>query len=382
MLKNITILLLGLGIGGAVYFASQGGQINLPERFNLNLPRASQNNNSVTETKTIYKEESDVVTVVRKANTSVVSIAVKQQSNPFNRRNPFNNSPLLEDDGSSDSRETGIGTGFVLTKDGIVMTNRHVVDADAQYVVITNAGKKYDVTQVTKDPFNDLAILKVDANDLAPVELGDSEALEVGQSVVAMGNALGEFNNTVTVGIVSGLDRNIDAGDGRGNNEALQGVIQTDAAINPGNSGGPLLNLGGQVVGINTAVADGNFAQNIGFAIPINKAKAMIDEFVATGKISRPYMGVSYRMLTRQLAVYYDVPEGAYIFEAIQGGPAALAGIQEGDIITDIKGEKIDQTNDLAQVIRNLKIDEEVEVKYFRDGNANTVRVKVGQFSE
>lgn len=381
MLKNITILLLGLGIGGAVYFASQGGQIKLPEQFNISLPNASsQGRTSVTETKTIYKEQSDVVTVVRKANPSVVSIAVKQQFRPFGR-NPFG-FDQLPDSSESSSRETGIGTGFILTKDGIVMTNRHVVDNNGQYVVVTNDGKKYDVTQVTKDPFNDLAILRVNAADLTPVDIGDSDALEVGQSVVAMGNALGEFNNTVTVGIVSGLNRNIDAGDGRGNNETLQGVIQTDAAINPGNSGGPLLNLGGQVVGINTAVADGNFAQNIGFAIPINKAKAMIDEFVQTGKISRPYMGVSYRTLTRQLAVYYDVPEGAYIFEAIQGGPAANAGLQEGDIITEINGEKINQQNDLAQVIRKLRVDQEVEVKYFREGNANTTRVRVGQFSE
>ena len=384
MKKSIAILLLGLGIGGAIFFASQENNINsnLAERFRVILPKATQSNTSITETKTIYKEESNVVNVVRKANQSVVSIAIKREFRPFNRYNPFSFELLPQYKFENEDKETGIGTGFILTSDGIVLTNRHVVNAEAQYVVVTNTGEKYDVTQVTKDPFNDLALLKVNAKNLSPVDLGDSDALEVGQSVVAMGNALGEFNNTVTVGIVSGLGRNIKAGDGRGNQEALQGVIQTDAAINPGNSGGPLLNLGGQVVGINTAVADGSFAQNIGFAIPINKAKPIIDEYITTGKISRPYIGVSYRMLTRQLAVYYDVPEGAYIFDAIQGGPANIAGIQEGDIITEVNGEVINQTNDLAQAIRKLKVGDDIEIKYYREGNTNTIRLRVGQYSE
>lgn len=393
MIKNIIILALGLGIGGAVFYAAQGGNIDLSR---LNLPKApnltQQNPSSVTQTKTVYKEESNIVNVVRKTNNSVVSIAVKRTTRPFqNRDNPLFEDffgmqgpqmqrPPTEEGGTSN--EDGIGTGFVLTQDGIILTNKHVIDAAGQYVVITNDNKKYDVTNITKDPFNDVAIIRTNGTGLTPVELGDSDALEVGQSVIAMGNALGEFSNSVTVGIVSGLNRDIVAGDARGASESLSGVIQTDAAINPGSSGGPLLNLGGQVVGINTAVADGSFAQNIGFAIPINKAKPVIDEYLRTGNIARPYLGVQYRMLTRQLATYYEVPEGAYVFEAVSGSPAAQAGLIEGDIITEIDGKQLNANNDLSQVVRTLSIGQTVDIKYYRNGNAATTRITVGEFKE
>lgn len=383
--KNVAILTLGVGIGATIYFAAQGRDFtqNLRNGLQLNIP--SPQSTSITQTKTVYREQSEVINVVRGSGASVVSIAVKRQFRPFQNRNPFLEeyfgAPQPETD-SNGNTEDGIGTGFVLTADGVILTNRHVVDSNAQYVVITNNNQKYDVVSMIKDPFNDLAILKVNSTDLKPVTLGDSDSVEVGQTAVAMGNALGEFTNTVTVGIVSGLNRNITAGDSSGNREALQGLIQTDAAINPGNSGGPLLNLGGQVIGINTAVASGSYAQNIGFAIPINKAKPLIDEYIATGKISRPYLGVSYRMLTQQLAVYYDVPEGAYLFETLNGGPAANAGLREGDIITAINNQKLSAKNDLAQVIRTLRVGEEVEVKYYRDGNASSTRVTVGEFPE
>lgn len=369
--KNALILLVGVALGVGLFTASKFAD--------QSVKMLAPTTNNVGEI-TVVKEKSDVVDVVKKVGPSVVSIAIKRQG-----RTPFDTSPFQDFSQSpnqSTPAESGIGTGFIVGSNGVILTNRHVVDSSGQYVVITNDNKKYDVTKVTLDPSNDIAILKVDANGLQAIALGDSERLDVGQTVIAMGNALGEFKNTVTVGVVSGLDRDIETSDQLGRNtERLGSLIQTDAAINPGNSGGPLLNIAGQVIGVNTAVASG-VAQNIGFAIPINSVKPVIDEFLASGKISRPYLGVEYRMITKRLALINEIPEGAYIFTAVAGGPADQAGIRAEDIITEINGTKLTEENQLSDVVRNLKVGQQVEVKYFRDNQTQTVRVTIGEAGE
>lgn len=380
--RTIFLVIIGAGLGIGMFTIVKSSDLKIA---NIQLPFTQSNNaNSITETKTIVKEKSDVIDVVKKDGPSVVSIAVKRTT----RRNPFSQSPFgLFDQNlqpsSPNNTESGIGTGFIIGENGIILTNKHVVDGNEQYVVITNENEKYDVQKINKDPLNDLAILKIDATNLRAMELGDSSALEVGQTVIAMGNALGEFKNTVTVGVVSGLDRQIQAADQMGGNaEKLGNVIQTDAAINPGNSGGPLLNIGGQVIGINTAVAAGSIAQNIGFAIPINSAKPIINEFLSTGKISSPYIGVRYQMISKRMALLNELPEGAYIAEVVSGGPADKAGIKSEDIITEINGNKLSDTNQLTDIIRTLKVGQNVEVKYVREDKQQSAQITVGEASE
>jgi S1-C subfamily serine protease len=345
------VILLGILLVGSGWLSTASRQLNTW----VNGLRAS---NLTTLNQTVVNEESLVIDVAKKSKPSVVSIGASQNLSNFIN-------------GNNQSR--GIGTGFIIAANGLILTNKHVVsDNSIQYSVITNDGKKYDVKQVYRDPAHDLAIIKIDANGLTPLEQGDSSKLEVGQFVIAIGNALGEFSNTVTTGVVSGLGRGITAGDPFGGfQERLDDVIQTDAAINPGNSGGPLLNSAGQVVGINTAVS--SEAQNIGFAIPINVAKPVIEEFNRTGKIAGPpFLGVGYQVISQRAAILNSVPQGMYLTQIVNDSPAAKAGLQVGDIVTKIDGKKMDDNNDLAKVIQGKKIGDSVKIEYFRDGATKT----------
>jgi len=272
--------------------------------------------------------------------------------------------------------EQDIGSGFVVSEDGMIVTNKHVVsDTSASYRIFTKDNKLYEVEKIYRDPTNDLAILKVNVgNDkLQPVELGDSSGLKVGQFVIAIGTALGEFRNTVTTGVISGLGRGIMAGSPFQGTENLEDVIQTDAAINPGNSGGPLLNSLGQVIGVNVAVASG--AQNIGFALPINTVKETLNNFNATGQFSRPYLGVRFRMIDQKEAVAKDWVQGAGIVEVIAQSPAEKNGILPGDIITKIDGEKISSENDLAKIIAKKKVGDQLKVTVWRENKEQTINV-------
>jgi serine protease Do len=372
-MKKIGTLVLGALLGILLYVGVNRTNIKLPAFLNN-----SSNNTFQSGPQVIVQEKSNVIDVVKKVSPSVVSIAIKQSPRRIFDRSPFG----ADSSTGTPTRESGIGTGFIVSANGVIVTNKHVVDASGQYVVITNDNQKFDVKNVTIDPMNDVAIIKVDANGLTPVEIGDSSKLELGQTLIAIGNALGEFKNTVTVGVVSGLDRTITAGDQVGSNsEKLGNVIQTDAAINPGNSGGPLLNIGGQVIGINTAVASG-IAQNIGFAIPVNTVRPIINEYLATGKISRPYIGVRFQTITKRLAVLNEVPEGAFVSEAIQGGPAQKAGLQADDIITELNGTKLTEENQLTDVIRNFKVGQNIEIKYYREGAIKSAQITIGEAGE
>ena len=282
-----------------------------------------------------------------------------------------------------EGRVQDIGSGFVVSEDGLIVTNKHVVaDPDFKYKVITKDNKEYEAVSISRDPANDLAIVKIDASGLVPMELGDSENLKVGQFVIAIGTALGEFRHTVTTGVISGLGRGITAGSPlEGFVEELDNVIQTDAAINPGNSGGPLLNYSGQVIGVNVAVAQG--AQNIGFAIPVNTLKSALNQFSTDGGFpSKPLLGVQYQNITEQNAILNEVPQGAYVVDIVSGSAAEEAGIEVGDIIVEFDGKKIDEDVSLSDLITEKKVGDRVGIKLFRDNESIDLTVTLKTSSE
>ena len=318
----------------------------------------------------ITSEESVVIEIVEKISPSVVTVGVEQRIISFD---PFDFFARPQ----SRQEEQDIGSGFIVSKDGLIVTNKHVVSAPGKYKVITHDGKKYDVISIYRDPVNDIAIVKINpsaGSGLKPVEMGDSSKIKVGQLVVAVGTPLGEFRGSVTKGIVSGIGRGITTGSPFSSfAEKLDDVIQTDAAINPGNSGGPLVNSSGQVIGVNTAVASG--AENIGFALPINIIKDSLKNFNEKGQFNRPYLGIAYKILTRDIAILNDVPQGAYVQDVVNDSPAQKAGILEGDIIISINGNKIEGENsEVAKVIANQKVGDNIELSIWRDGKNLSVK--------
>jgi serine protease Do len=305
-------------------------------------------------------EQSATIDVVKKVSPSVVSITSEQSTLNF-----F----------GQIQKSKSAGTGFLVTADGLIMTNKHVVSAEGgTYSVFTSDGKEYKAEVKALDTSFDLAFLKIDGKGLTPVELGDSDKLQVGQNVIAIGNALGQYQNTVTTGVVSAVGRAIQAGDGTGVQETLENLIQTDAAINPGNSGGPLSNIDGQVIGINTAVDQSG--EGIGFAIPINLAKTALDSVLKTGKISRPYLGIRYMNITKEFATRNNlsVDHGALIYSSgsdlavLPNSPASKAGLKSGDIITKIDDMELVQGKSLINVLSNFKVGDKVTVYFIRDG--------------
>lgn len=316
--------------------------------------------------------------IVKKVGPSVVSINVTSE---VTQQSFF---------GPQTGEQQSAGTGFIISSDGTVVTNRHLIPSKSSKVsVVLSDGTTLDNVEVigrTNDGDSlDVAFLRIkDAKGkkLQPVTLGDSSKVQVGDSVVAIGNALGQFQNTVTSGIISGYGRTIEAGDDTGS-ETLQNLFQTDAAINQGNSGGPLVNVNGEVVGINTAIA-GSGAQNIGFAIPINDIQGLIKSVLNSGKLERPYLGVRYVSINDDYAYQYNLPvkRGAYLAPGrgavvIAGSPAEKAGLKEKDIITKIDGETIDENNSLTSLIGRHTVGDEVTLTVLRDGKEITVKAKL-----
>ncbi len=361
-------ILVGLGINTSNLSSQFQNQSNL-------LPHSAK--------QTVVYEQSVITKVVKDSLPSVVTVGINTtQTNPgsieFNPFNPF--SPFQQLPGQTQKIQQNIGSGFIVSSDGLIITNRHVVsDTNATYQIVTNDNKKYDVAKIYRDPLNDLAILKINASGLKPLPLGDSSNLELGQLVVAIGTPLGEFNNTVTSGIISGLGRGITAGSPfAGSVEKLNNVIQTDAAINPGNSGGPLLNSDGQAIGINTAIAQGG--QNIGFAIPINSVKTLLSNFQKTGNnFQQPFLGVRYKMIDQQLAIMNNVPQGAYVVSVVSESPANKAGIAQGDIITKFAGSSVQgNSQELAQLVLKQKVGWNVGATVWRNGKTLSLNVTIG----
>ncbi len=309
----------------------------------------------------VVVEQNYVINVVNKVKDSVVSIAVS--GSHFN-----------PDTGKIDNA-SNIGTGFVIDASGLILTNQHVVSAqDQTYVVITSDGKEHQVASIARDDVDDLAILKVNDSGLTPVTIGNSDNLQVGQFVIAIGTPLGEFPGSVTTGVVSGLNRSVTAGSSimGGTSKTYENVIQTDAAINPGNSGGPLLDAEGSVIGINFATTSG--ADNISFALPINRAKTKMSEYQQNGKFIIPYLGVDYQPISTTDALFSsNVVPGAYVLKVVQDSPAAKGGIQKDDIITEFDGEQVNGA--LSVLVQKHQVGDTVPLKVWRDGQ--TVELSV-----
>ncbi len=329
---------------GAI-FQRLGGLFNVEQTYN---------NTSALFTREVVQEESAVTSVVEKVSPSVVSIVVKTYD--------FD---IFE---GPSSRESGIGTGFIVESSGLIITNSHVVeDSEGEYSVVLKDGTTYDVEEIHLDEITDIAILEITARNLPIVEFGDSDNLKVGQRAIAIGNALGKFQNTVTVGVVSGISRQIVASGGFGlPSKVYESVIQTDAALNPGNSGGPLLNSAGQVIGVNVATTAG--ADNISFAIPVNSVKPILEGFLKEGRIVRPYLGVYYSMITEEIARIRSLPVGAYISRVVPESPAQDAGLKRGDIIIKIQDRQLNGEQSLATALAKFKVGDKIELEVDRDG--------------
>ena len=273
------------------------------------------------------------------------------------------------------------GSGFFIRQDGYLLTNNHVVEGTTKVSVILTDGTQLDAKIVGTDQYADLAVLKVDSQAPAVVSLGDSDNLEPGETVIAIGSPLGDFKNTVTVGVVSATGRSIDTGQGY----SIDNLIQTDAAINEGNSGGPLLNLLGEVIGINTLMVrssnSGNVAEGLGFAIAITTAQAVVNQIIQQGYVSRPYLGIDFQPITPRIAARYSLPVewGAYITNVSRNSPASQAGLQQGDIITKIGDTALDETHSYINVLFTYKPGDTVTLEVNRDGKTIQVQVTLAE---
>lgn len=369
-------------------------------------PSATEPETQQTPYLSAISYEQAVISAVKSAAPSVVSIIISKNLPVYEQEwiNPFGDLapgfdiriPQYVQKGT-ELKKIGAGSGFIVSADGIVVTNKHVVlESDAEYTVFTNDGQKYTAKVLALDPVQDLAVVKIQSDPstdsgqaFQPAVLGDSDTIQIGQTAIAIGNALGEFTNTVSVGVVSGLQRTISASDQSGSfSEVLQGIIQTDAAINEGNSGGPLLNLKGEVIGINTAVAQD--AQSIGFAIPINMAKRDITQVRANNQIVYPFLGVRYVSVDASVQQEYGLPVdyGAYVLSGSNGEPAVnagsaaeKAGVKTGDIILELNGEKITGSNSLSALILKYNPGDKITLKILRNGQELTVEAALGERS-
>ena len=349
----------------------------------------------------VSPEDRQVIEAVRKVAPSVVSIVISKDVSklydatgtfPFDQFFGFNppeippKTPPLR---QGQKQVIGGGTGFIISSDGLILTNRHVVaDDGADYQVVMSDGRSYQAKVMARDSILDTAVLKIEAIGLPVPALGDSDTLETGETVIAIGNALSEYRNTVTKGVISGINRRVVAGDGTGESEVLEEALQTDAAINPGNSGGPLIDLRGEVIGMNTAV--NRSGQSIGFAIPIDAAKVVIDSVKAQGRIVRPWLGVRYVMLTPDTAKAngLDVGYGALIIggtgndagaAVMKDSPAEKAGLKTGDILLEIGGLKLDDAHALSSVIAKQRAGDTISITYLRDKAQHVVQAVLGE---
>lgn len=386
--------ILTIGFLGSPLGASDGAS----GPFVFNRPAILERITQKETSETVLRQDELVVQVVERASPAVVSVVASKDvpiieqffvdpfgGDPFFRQffgDEFR-VPQLRQNGTQ-RQDVSAGTGFIVSPDGLIVTNKHVVsDAVASYTVLMNDGRKMAAEVLARDPLQDLAILKVTGSNFPFLKVGDSSQVKIGQTAIAIGNALGEFRNTVSVGIVSGLQRSIVATGARGGTEALQELIQSDAAINPGNSGGPLLNLRGEVIGINTAIASG--AENISFAIPAGKASRALESVRRSGKIVYPFLGVRYVMITKDLAEAEKLGKdfGALVLggegdiAVVPESPAEKAGIKERDIIFEFNGQRVDPGHMLASLIQKQNVGDEVTLKIFREGKDIEVKVKL-----
>ncbi|MBI2483827.1 trypsin-like peptidase domain-containing protein [Candidatus Uhrbacteria bacterium] len=411
LLSFLAIVLIAAtaGFGGGLLGSLYGQGVMITGSSDINESPVNPDQLKITE-------DSATVNVVKNVSPSVVSIVVSKDISqvvgrtgdifpfddffefgfPFDFKfdpapNGNGGQQQKKESGEKKKQQVGGGSGFIVTKDGMILTNKHVVsDPDADYTVVTNDGKEYTANVLATDPINDVAIVKIEAAGLVPVEWGNSDDIQIGQTVIAIGYSLGEYRNTVTRGVVSGIDRVVQATDGAGRSEVIQEAIQTDAAINPGNSGGPLLSLSGHVIGINTAV--NRAGQSIGFAIPINIAKRPLESVIKHGRIIRPFLGVRYRLVNEEMVKKNNlrVHYGAFIagnpdaneFGIVSDSPAQKAGLREGDIILEVNGERVDLGHALANLIVKYAPGDTVMLKVLSGAEEKEVSVTLGEFKE
>ncbi len=309
----------------------------------------------------------NVADVAEKASESVVTVSIKKQQRVIEPGSIFGSFGLFgfgDQEIQLEEIQRDIGSGFVV-EENLIVTNKHVVnDPAAEYLIIDKEEKEYQVTEIYRDPGLDLAILQVKDFSAPSLPLGNSDKVRVGEPVIAIGTALGQFRHTVTTGVISGVGRSLDTAIGR-HSESFQNMLQTDAAINPGNSGGPLINEKGAVIGVNVATTA---ADNVSFSIPINVVTAAIDNFNETGQFERPMLGVRYSMISEEAAIVNEVPQGAYVAEVLPDSSADQAGIREGDIIVEFNDQKLTDDLELAQLINQQKIGSTVQVRLWRKG--------------
>jgi len=380
------------GIGGLLtgsYFFTEVK--NELAKLNIEIPEPSIiEKETIIEREQVYlpqtTQEEAIIKAVNEVSEAVVSIIVTEYVEEYYFV-PFEDVPLQK---RIEEREVGGGSGFIVSEDGMILTNKHVVLRDnVDYTVLTNDGRSFPAQVLARDPVQDLTVIKIESKKPFPtVKLGDSDVLQVGQTVIAIGNVLGEFQNSVSVGVISGLGRTIIASGG-GLVAILEDVIQTDAAINQGNSGGPLLSLKGEIIGINTAMAVGG--ENIGFAIPINKAKRGIEQVKTLGKIVYPFLGVRYILINETIQKENNLPVkyGAWVQKGGLGEPAIFpdsvaekAGLQEGDTILEFNREKITTENTLAKIIVKYNPGNRVILKVLRNNQERNIEVTLGERSE
>lgn len=342
-------------------------------RKSLGLSDFKTFNISTSKTEKIIVEESSaIIKTTKDVNPSVVSITSGRVVNDFFGFRTVESA----------------GSGFIVTSDGLIATNKHVVDGADTFTITTSDRRTFEGKLVATDPSTDLALIKIEERGLSAVPLGDSDRVQVGQWVIAIGNALGEYQNSVTVGVISAKDRKAQPMGSSGRLEYLDGLLQTDAAINSGNSGGPLLDLQGQVIGINTAVSGSG--QNIGFAIAANDLKKALDSYRTNGKILRPFLGVRYQTLTKLIAQEegLSVEQGAYIFSTassaavVEGSPAQKANLQDGDIIIKVNSDSVTEINPLSQILRKYDPGNKVTLTIVRNKQELKVELTLGTLGE
>jgi serine protease Do len=384
------------GLTGGIVSLLISSTIGIEPFLKLHFPELSNPNSSIVS---MMEEENATIKVVEAVTPAVASVVVKKERGDVYASskqygsffyNPYLTDEILSDEDSKEFIEVSSGTAFFVTEDGYLLTNKHVVSmVDAKFFVVTNDGEEIEAKFVDSDPFLDIAILKVEGNGFPTTVLGDSNNIKIGQTVIAIGNTLSEFRNTVTKGVISGRDRKLTAGVSTSSTAVIEQAIQTDAAINPGNSGGPLINLLGEVIGINTAVSISG--ESVGFAIPINVAKRAVRDIKEFGKIVRPWLGIRYAIVTPkkgddQTALFkvgalITSDKGQAENDSIFiGSPAEKAGLKDQDIIVAINEKEISEKVSLAEMLAIFRPGDEITITYLRGEEKRDAVVTLEEF--
>ena len=358
--------LTGAFAGGAAVYRAVQNRSSLPTSVQQMIP-ANHTNPNQTFTLDTTDIETSITQSVQKVGPAVVTVVgtLPGQMTIFGQTGD----------------QTVSGTGFFITDQGYILTNNHVVEGTKEVNIVLSDGTQQTATIVGTDPYSDIAVLKTDGKVPAVVTLGNSDKMDPGESVIAIGSPLGDFKNTVTVGVVSATGRSIDTGNGY----TIENLIQTDAAINHGNSGGPLVNLAGEVIGINTLIVrdtgSGDVAEGLGFAIPVNTAQAVAQQIIQQGYFARPYMGISFQPINPDIAARYNLPAkwGVFITKVESGSPADQAGLKENDIITKVGDITLDETHSYVNSLFKYKPGDQIALEVMRDGKATQLQITLGE---